>query len=63
MMNTKSIVIRHVALMAVFCGVGLGIFTENVRTVQVLGLFISGLGFGVSLAAIISVYRSTQAKG
>jgi hypothetical protein len=29
----------------------------------VLGLFISGLGFGVSLATIISVYRSKQTKG
>jgi len=62
-MNIKSILVKHIALMVIFCAIGLGIFTENVRTVQVLGLFVSGLGFGVSLAAIISVYRSKQTKG
>jgi hypothetical protein len=59
----KSILIKHIALMVIFCAIGFGIFTEKVRAVQVLGLFISGLGFGVSLATIISVYRSKQTKG
>jgi len=62
-MNMKSILIKHIALMVIFCAIGLGIFTENVRTVQVLGLFISGLGFGASLTTIISAYRSKQTKG
>jgi site-specific recombinase len=61
-MNMKPILIRNIALMVVFGAVGLTMFTENVRTVQILGLFASGVVFGVSLAAIISAYRSKQAK-
>jgi site-specific recombinase len=60
-MNMKLIV-RNVALMVVFGAVGLTMFTENVRTVQILGLFSSGVVFGVSLAAIVSAFRSKQTE-
>jgi len=60
-LNTKLIV-RNVALMVMFGALGLGLFTENVKTVQVLGLFITGIGFGASLATIISAVRSKTAK-
>ena len=52
----------NIALMAVFCAVGLTLFTENVRTVQIVGLFACGVVFGVSLAAIISAFRSRQTR-
>jgi hypothetical protein len=61
-MSMKSILIRNIALMVVFGAVGLTMFTENVRTVQILGLFASGVVFGVSLAAIISAFRSKQPR-
>lgn len=57
-MNMK--LIGNIALMVVFCAVGLTVFTENVRTVQIIGLFASGVVFGVSLASIISAFRSKQ---
>ncbi len=61
-MSMKSILIRNIALMVVFGAVGLTMFTENVRTVQILGLFASGVVFGVALAAIISAFRSKQPR-
>jgi hypothetical protein len=60
-MNTR-LIIRNAALMVAFTAVGLTLFTENVRTVQIIGLFSSGIVFGVSLAAIISAFRSKQTK-
>jgi hypothetical protein len=48
---------RNVALMIVFGAIGLTMFTENVRTVQILGLFACGAGFGASLAGIIVAFR------
>jgi hypothetical protein len=60
-MNMKLIG-SNILLMVVFCAVGLTMFTENVRTVQILGLFASGLVCGVSLANIISAVRSKQPK-
>ena len=60
-MNMK-LIIRNIALMVVFGAVGLTMFTENVRTVQIIGLFASGVVFGVSLASIISAFRSKQTK-
>lgn len=58
----KGLVIRNIALMLVFGAVGLTTFTENVRTVQILGLFSSGLVCGVSLASLIFAFRSRQTK-
>jgi hypothetical protein len=49
--------------MVVFTATGLTMFTENVRTVQVVGLFASGMVFGVSMAGIIAAYRGRQKEG
>jgi len=56
-MNRK-VIGPNIVLMVVFCAVGLTQFTENVRTVQIVGLFACGVVFGVSLARIISAFRS-----
>ena len=61
-MNGK-LIIRNIALMVVFCAIGLTLFTsENMRTVQIIGLFACGVGFGASLTKIISDFRSKQTK-
>ena len=59
----KNAIWRNLALMVVFTATGLTMFTENVRTVQILGLFASGIVFGVSLAGIIAAYRGRQKQG
>ena len=51
---------RNVGLMVVFGVIGLTMFTENVRTVQILGLFACGAVFGTSLAGIIAAFRGKQ---
>ena len=56
----KKLVARNIALMVVFSAVGLTLFTENVRTVQIIGLFACGAVFGVGLAALIAALRSKQ---
>jgi len=48
----KNPIIRNVALIIVFCAVGFILFTENIRTVQILGLFACGAVVGASLANI-----------
>ena len=48
----KNPIIRNVALIVVFCAVGFVLFTENVRTVQILGLFACGAVAGASLTNI-----------
>ena len=58
-MRKKSI-IRSVALAIVFCAVGLILFTENVRTVQIIGLFACGAVIGASLTNIIDAIRQKQ---
>ena len=58
-MNKRPI-IRNVALIIVFCAVGFILFTENVRTVQILGLFACGAVFGASLTNIIAVFKTKQ---
>jgi hypothetical protein len=58
-MNKKRIG-SNIALMAVFIAVPLTLFTENVRTVQILGLFASGAVFGASLTAIITAIKARQ---
>lgn len=55
-----KIIVRNVALIVVFGVVGLTQFTENVRTVQVLGLLASGAIIGSSLAMIIVALRAKQ---
>ena len=49
----KRPIIRSIALIIVFCSVGLILFTENIRTAQILGLFACGAVVGASLTNII----------
>ena len=58
-MHRKS-VWRNIALMITFGAVAFVLFTENVRTVQILGLFACGAAFGASLAGIIVEFRERQ---
>jgi hypothetical protein len=46
--------------MIVFTAIGLTMFTENVRNVQILGLFATGVVFGVSLARIVAAFRARR---
>ena len=61
-MNMKMMNIRNIALMVVFATIGLTKFTENVRTVQVVGLLGCGAVFGAALTLITSAFRSKQTK-
>jgi hypothetical protein len=49
---SKNPIVRNVALIIVFCAVALVLFTENVRTVQILGLFACGAVAGAALCQI-----------
>jgi hypothetical protein len=60
-MNRK-LIIRNIVLMVFFSAIGLIKFTENVRTVQIIGLFACGAVFGTTLTAIIFAFRSKQTK-
>ena len=63
-MNMKAIIMRNknIALMVVLGAIGLTKFTENVRTVQVVGLLGCGAVFGAALTLITSAFRSKQTK-
>lgn len=56
----KNQIIRNVALIIVFCAVGFILFTENVRPVQIIGLFACGTVAGVSLSNIIAALRTKK---
>jgi hypothetical protein len=58
----KKLIISNVGLLLFFSAIGLGMFTENVRTVQIIGLFACGVGFGAALSVIIHAFRSKQIK-
>jgi len=58
----KPIVVRNIALMVISGVIGLTMFTENVRTAQIIGLFACGAVFGAALTAIISAFKSKQTK-
>ncbi len=60
-MSTKFVG-TNIALMLVFAVAGLTQFTENVRTVQVIGLFASGAVFGVALGTISMAIKARQKK-
>ena len=51
-MKSRSLA-QNLALTVIFLGVGMVTFTENVRTVQVLGLYVSGVASGIFLARAI----------
>lgn len=61
MMNNKGVGI-NVGIMVVFAIVGLTQFTENVRAVQILGLFASGAAFGAALGALITTFKAKRIK-
>lgn len=50
----------NIAILVIFGFIGLTQFSENVRTVQVLGLFASGVVVGLALAAIMIILRSKR---
>ena len=56
----KNQIIRNVALIIVFCAVGFILFTENVRTVQIIGLFASGAVVGASLSNILLALKTKK---
>jgi len=58
-LNNRSI-IRNVALIIVFSAIAFITFTDNVRTVQILGLFACGAVFGASLTQIIQAVQKKQ---
>lgn len=61
-MNIRNVVLRNIALMVVFAAVGLTMFTENVRTVQIVGLLGCGAVLGSASAAIIYTLKSKRTK-
>jgi hypothetical protein len=58
-MNRK-LVRRNVALIIVFGVLGLTQFSENVRTVQVLGLFASGVVVGAAWTRIVAALTAKK---
>jgi len=61
-MNMKLVIARNVALMIVFGAIGLTKFSENVRTVQIVGLLGCGAVFGAAFMMIIFAFKSKQTK-
>jgi len=61
-MNKKVTITRNIVLMVVFGAIGLTQFSENVRTVQVVGLLGCGAVFGAALMLITSAFRAKQTK-
>lgn len=51
---------RNVVVMLLFVIIGFTQYTEGVRTVQVLGLFVSGMVAGVSLSLIIAAVKGSR---
>jgi len=58
----KKIIVMNVALMIVFGVLGLTMFNENVRTVEIIRLFACGTGFGAALTVTISTFKSKHTK-
>ena len=53
----KKPVVKNIALIIVFCVVAFILFTENVRLVQIFGLFACGAVVGASLTKIITEFK------
>ena len=51
-------IMRSVGIIIVFCAVGFILFTENVSTAKVLGLFACGAVVGISLTKILSEIKA-----
>jgi hypothetical protein len=51
-------VVRNAALALVFCGAGFVLFTENVRPVQIIGLFACGAVVGALVTSTLAAYRA-----
>lgn len=49
----KKAIFRNAAVMIIFAAIGLTQFTENVRNVQILGLFASGMVAGSALTMLV----------
>ena len=59
----KNPIIRNIAIIIVFCAVGFVLFTENIRTVQIIGLFACGAVVGASLTNIkVALMRKKKAE-
>jgi hypothetical protein len=58
-MRNKGI-FPSLAIMIIFGLLGLTRFGENIRAVQVVGLFGSGMATGAGLMSLISILRSKQ---
>ncbi len=50
----------NIALIVVFCIIGITLFTENVRLVQIIGLLVCGAIIGASLTNIIVTLRGKK---
>ena len=61
-MNMKPLIMRNLAMMIVFGSVGLTMFTENVRTVQIVGLMATGAVVGAAFASIIFALKAKQPR-
>lgn len=55
-----NVIVRNVAVMVAFGAVGLLLFTENVRTVQILGLMACGAVIGAGLTAIVVAVKGRK---
>jgi hypothetical protein len=62
MMNIKHTIARNIGLMVIFGALGLTMFNENLRTVEIVRLFACGTGFGAALTTIIFALKSKQTK-
>jgi len=59
----KNPIIRNIAIIIVFCAVGFVLFTENIRTVQIIGLFACGAVVGASFTNIkVALIRKKKAE-
>jgi hypothetical protein len=58
-MNSRSI-LQNLAVMIIFPAIGVTMFTEGVRTVQILGLMASGAVFGVYLARLLMTLKARK---
>jgi len=53
----------YAVILILFSIVGLMQFSNNVRTVQALGLFACGAVFGTALAALITAFKARMKRG